>query len=338
MRRVKYKILMNGKNATKDISDFVSELVYTDSIEEKAKEELNLIIHNPDDRRFLKDWYIDEGTEIEASIIYKEGNKNKEFYLGKFITGDDITARQKGAILSVKATSQSYEDLKELKRKRNEAYENIKLSDLVSKIIHKCNKNAFINVPDIILNRIDIVNQTYEQFLKQLARRYDCHFFIRKNTIVFSADLPPTNQIDISSYIIDDNVKPTKNTNTKSGSIKKVIVEYYKPNSKKTQFYVWENPEVKSGKEIRVYGIAHNLQEAREWAKRYASKKSKEGNKQSGNNLVIYGLPINAGDIVILPEKYYGKLAGKYKAVKIQHSVKKEEGWKTNLTIEYTGG
>ena len=265
MRRVKYKILINNKDATRDISDFVSELVYTDSIEEKAKEELNLIIHNPEDRRFLKDWYIDEGSEIEASIIYTENNNASEFYLGNFEVGDDLTARQKGAIISLKATSQSYKDLKELKRKRNEAYENLTLKELVSKIIHKCEKDALISVPDITLDRIDIVNQSYEQFLKELAQRYDCHFFIRKNIIVFSNNLEPTNEIDVSDYIISDNIKIPKGS--KSGAIKKVIVEYYKPNSRETQLYTYINPDVKEGKTIRLYDIAHNLEEAKEWAK-----------------------------------------------------------------------
>jgi len=333
MRRIKYKILINNKDATRDISDFVSELVYTDSIEEKAKEELNLIIHNPD-RRFLKDWYIDEGSKVEASIIYTE-NGESEFYLGNFEVGDDLTARQKGAIISLKATSQSYKDLKELKRKRNEAYENLTLKELVSKIIHKCKKDALISVPDITLDRIDIVNQSYEQFLKELAQRYDCHFFIRKNIIVFSNNLEPTNEIDVSDYIISDNIKIHK---SKSGAIKKVIVEYYKPNSRETQLYTYINPDVKEGKTIRLYDIAHNLEEAKEWAKSQAKQRAKKGNKQQDNSLTIYGLPLNAGDIVVLPEDYYGRLAGKYKIIKIQHSVKKDEGWKSNLTIQYIGG
>ena len=326
IRQPKVKVFINGKNVTRELSDFISEVVYTDSIEEKAKDELQLTLSNLD-RRFLKDWAIEENTQIDASIVAN----GQEFRLGTFFVGDSFALREKGSVLTISATSQSYEDLKAFKVVRNESHENTTLKDLVSQIIAKCSKKSFVDAPEVPLTRVDIVNETYEQFLKRIARDYNCKFFVRAGTVVFARNLP-TKEWDIVPYLINDDIrfKPKKE------AVKAVEMEYYKPGSKETLVYREENPEVKEGKTIKLYGIAHNLKEAQEKVRAVLEKSKSELKAEA--TFTIYGQPINAGDFVVLPEELYGFLGGRYQAVKVVHSISKESGWRTKITVRKGGG
>ena len=325
IRQPKIKVFINGKNVTRELSDFILEVIYTDSIEEKAKDELQLTLSNPD-RRFLKEWAIEENSQIKASIIAN----GQEFHLGIFYVGDSFTLREKGSVLTISATSQNYEDLKAFKVVRNESYENISLKDLVSQIIARCSKKSFVDAPEVPLTRIDIVNETYEQFLKRIAREYNCKFFIRAGTVVFARNLP-TREWDITPYLVNDDIrfKPKKE------AVKVVLMEYYKPGSKETLVYREENPEVKGGKTIKLYGIAHNLKEAQEKVKAVLKKSKAELKAEA--TFTIYGQPINAGDCIVLPEELYGFIAGKYQAIKVVHSISKENGWRTKITVRKGG-
>ena len=326
IRQPKIKLFINDKDATRDISNFILEIVYTDSIEEKAKDELQITLANHD-RRFLKDWAIQTNSKVEASIIYND----KEFTLGTFYVGDDFTCKSKGSILTVKATSQSLEDLDNFKKIRNEGYENIHLKDLVQQIINKCSKKSIVETPDVFIERIDIANQSYEQFLKQLANKYNCRFFIRSGVVVFSNKLQ-TQELDLTNYLIDDQIR----FKAKKEAVKFVEMLYYKPNSKQVQLYKEEVPGAKEGKTIRIQDIAHNLNEAKEKVKAYIQKIKTE--LKAEGTFTIYGQPVNAGDKVITPKDRYGFLGGTYEAQKVVHSIKKDEGWKTNITIKYIGG
>ena len=331
IRQPKIKLFINDKDATRDISDFILEVVYTDSIEEKAKDELQITLEN-DKRRFLKDWAIQTNSKVEAWIIYNDKDGSlKEFTLGTFYVGDDFTCRAKGSILTVKATSQSLEDLDNFKKIRNEGYENIYLNDLVQQIINKCSKKSIVDTPDVFIERIDIANQSYEQFLKQLAKKYNCRFFIRSGVVVFSNKLQ-TQELDLTNYLIDDQIR----FKAKKEAVKAVEMLYYKPNSKQAQLYREEVPDVKEGKTVRIQDIAHNLQEAKEKVKAYIQRIKTD--LRAEGTFTIYGQPVNAGDKVIIPEDRYGFLGGIYESQKVIHSIKKDEGWKTNITIKYIGG
>jgi len=324
IRQPKVKVFINNKDVTRELSDFILEVVYTDSIEEKAKDELQLTLSNLD-RRFLKEWAIEEDSKIDASIVAD----SQEFRLGTFYVGDSFTLREKGSVLTISATSQSYEDLKAFKVVRNESYENITLRELVSQIISKCSKKSFVDAPEVPLTRVDIVNETYEQFLKRLARDYNCKFFIRAGTVVFAKDLP-TKEWNITPYLINDDIrfKPKKE------AVRAVEMEYYKPASKETLIYREENPDVRGGKTVKLYGIAHNLKEAQEKVRAVLKSRSE---LKAEATFTIYGQPINAGDYIVLPEKLYGFIAGKYQAVKVVHSISKENGWRTKITVRKGG-
>jgi hypothetical protein len=306
IRQLKIRVFINNKDVTRELSNFILEVLYTDSIEEKAKDELQLTLSNLD-RRFLKDWAIEENSRIDASIIAD----GQVFRLGTFYVGDSFTLREKGSVLTISATSQSYEDLKAFKVVRNESYENITLKDLVLQIISKCSKKSFVDAPEIPLTRIDIVNETYEQFLKRLARDYNCKFFIRAGTVVFARNLP-TREWDITPYLVNDDIrfKPKKE------AVKAVEMEYYKPGSKETLIYREENPEVKEGRTIKIWGIAHNLKEAQEKVRATLEKSKSELKAEA--TFTIYGQPINAGDYVVLPEELYGFIGGKYQGIQFK--------------------
>jgi len=331
IRQPKIKLFINDKDATRDISDFILEVVYTDSIEEKAKDELQITLANKD-RRFLKDWAIQTNSKVEAFIIYNDKDGSlKEFTLGTFYVGDDFSCKVKGSILTIKTTSQALEDLDNFKKVRNEGYENIKLNELVQQIINKCSKKSIVETPDVLIERIDIVNQSYEQFLKALAKKYNCRFFIRSGVVVFSNNLN-TQEIDLTDYLVDDQIR----FKAKKEAVKFVEMLYYKPNSKQVQLYKEKVPGAKEGKTVRIQDIAHNLNEAKEKVKAYIQKI--KTNLRAEGTFTIYGQPVNAGDKVIVPEERYGFLGGTYEAQKVVHSIKKDEGWKTNITIKYIGG
>lgn len=329
-RQTQVKIVLDKKDITQELSDFIIEIVYTDSIEEKAKDELQLTISNPD-RRFLK-YPLPVGGKLKASVIYNNtSGKQEEFFLGTFFIGDEFTAKTEGSILTLKATSQSHQDLDALKSIRNEAYENITLKDLVTTIINKAQKNPLVDVPEINIKRIDITNQSYENFLKQLAKKYGCRFFIRSKTIVFTKELK-SREINLTSYLIDDQIRYKAKQEV---GVKFVEMLYYEPNSKYAQLYREAVPGVNQGKTVRIQDIARNIQEAREKVRAYM--KNLKTSAQAEGTFTIYGQPVNAGDTLIVPKEKYGFLGGKYTIVKAVHSIKKDEGWKTNLEIKIGG-
>ena len=86
-RSATYKLTLNGKDATRDLSPFVQQVTYTDHLSMVA-DELTVTLDNSDGR-FWNDWYMTPGMVVEFWI--------NEMPCGKFTIDNTRQSIAKGA-------------------------------------------------------------------------------------------------------------------------------------------------------------------------------------------------------------------------------------------------
>ena len=163
---VKYE----GVNITKDITEDLISMNYTDNLDSADELELNIKDIN---RKWLKEWHPRKGDKIDVTIIGEHWDSFgdlKTYPCGLFQV-DAITYSGPPSVISIKAISvdikANYKD-----EKRNKSWENVTLKDIVSEITSKANKSLIYEVENIIkYKRVDQSLESDLQILKRLCEQ-----------------------------------------------------------------------------------------------------------------------------------------------------------------------
>lgn len=173
-RETSFKIVINGKDATKDLSPYILSFNYVDNKTDKA-DELSVDLDNSD-FRFLNDWFISSGMVIEAWI--------GQMYCGKFTVdqpeefGPPHTAcfRAQSALFNTP-----------MRVPRSFVHENKTLEQIVKKYAGDHNLKVVGTIPELNLKHFVQLNETDIEFLHRVADRYGCHCSVKGDTLLFDA-------------------------------------------------------------------------------------------------------------------------------------------------------
>jgi len=316
LRSYRVYLEVEGSDLYPKIADDVMAITYTDDAQDKTKSQISITLADTQ-AKYSKSPLLKVQTLLSAGLKVDDPILGKyEFPFGEF-TVTQIRGKWKQA-LNLVATSwiPNREKLREVK---NLHLEDVFLSDLVTQLVKNAGFEPILErVPDIYFRRIELKNQTIEDFLKDLATKYGLNFFVKGKKVVFGKISPkrfhlPTNQLLELEYNLD----------TKK-SYSKIVVEYY--DSEKNKLYRYE---YNTGLPGDVYYHTAKVQseaEAMEVAKGLAQKLNQN---VATLNILLAGFPVYAGSELIID--LGGSFDGHYQILKATHTIDKNQGWRTKL-------
>jgi len=207
-----YKVLYDNKNITKDISDHIISLSYTDKVEGESDEmEINL---EDTDLLWQNAWYPEKGARLEVEIeqdgfILNCGSFTiDEIEMSSSRGGDTVTIRGLAAFIT-----------QDTRTKKSSGHENKTLREIAATIAKANGLQVVGTIADITFKRITQYQETDLGFLKRLAADYGYTFSIRDNVITF------TNVYDLEGRA---HVLTIDKTDLLSHSMKDKTAETYK--------------------------------------------------------------------------------------------------------------
>lgn len=321
-----YKILYNNRNITQDISDHLIALTYTDKVAGEA-DELEIALEDSDGL-WQNDWYPEPLAILSAEIILNDivlkcGNfciDEPEFSFGS--SGDQVTIRAVSAFFTEK-----------LRTKRSTAHENKTLAEIASNVASRHNLKIQGNIPAISLGRVTQHKKNDLAFLQGLATTYGYAFSIKGGIMVFT-DLttlegsPNIITID-KSEVIEGSI-----TDKSSETYKKAGVKFHNPADKElVEYDSEEDSNVDSSDSLEIRHKVENKQQAERVAK--SQLHLKNSYKQSGT-ITVPGNPLLVSG-VNFEFVGGGKLSGLYHILKSNHSITRDEGYKTSMEVKRVG-
>ena len=257
-----YKILYNNKNITKDISDHLLQLTYTDKVTGESDElEINL---EDSDLLWQNAWYPEKGASLLAEIeqdgvVLKCGN----------FTIDEIemsSGRSSGDTVTIKAIAAGI--TKKLRTSRSTAHENKSLREIVNTIASANGLTVKGEIDTIIFERYTQYNKTDLNFLQHLANEYGYTFSIRDAVLTFTsmytleghAHILTLDKTDLTGWSLKDKT---------SGIYKKASVRHHSPKKNKTINYdeFADDPDFTAEDILFLRNKAENDQQAKAKAK-----------------------------------------------------------------------
>lgn len=355
-----YKISLNGIDATKDLSPYVKTITYTDNMGDKS-DEVEVVLDNSDGR-FLNAWYITTSMTIDVEI--------GQMKCGRFSI-DQSTQSAPNFEATIRGQSSLY--LKYLKQKRSKSHHKTKLPSILETYAKEHGFTMHGSPPDIQIQTLIQSKKSDMAYLHELARTYGCVFALKgtnmifdtieniwkrdaaktiyltdKNSYSFTSSIERT--ADVGMTVYHDPVKEeTTNTSTYTTAHdfgdRQVadITKGYGGNSLRNKFQIpkpddsntlytteWDKDYKSASNSVAV---TYKKTDSAEEAQRMSLAKILYGIRQNftgsaripGDELIVAGQTIGIEGV--------GKRSGKYLVESSSHSLSKEGGYWTTITL-----
>lgn len=322
-----YKVVYNNKDITKDISDHLISLVYTDKVSGEA-DEFEMEIEDKDDL-WKNDWYPDKNATLYAEIY----DNASVLICGNFQIDEPQFSFNKdsGDVASIKAVSAYYSTA--LRTKKHSAHENKTLGEIARTIAAKHGLTVQGNIPAITIGRVTQHGQNDLAFLESLANTYGYIFSVKGKTMVFTditslekgASVLTLKKTDLESCDVTDKTAQTfKNAN----------VKYHNPQTKEdVEYSSGDDENVSSADTLAIRTKAENKQQAERIATTNLYRKNsfqKEGEiTVKGNTRLVSGVNFQLVGC--------GKLSALYHVIESVHTISRSDGYTTQLKIKQVG-
>ena len=130
-------------------------------------------------------WGIDEGTEISGLMGYA-GLLGAKVPCGLYAVGETEAQGGGGSGDVALFHAQAAFTSKELRTERSEAYEKMKLEDIIGKVADRHGFELIGEIPDLSFKRITQDKQNDLNFGTRLAEDWGCYFSVKGNQMVFT--------------------------------------------------------------------------------------------------------------------------------------------------------
>lgn len=315
-----FKLEYNKKDITKDISQYVLNINYTD-FEHGQSDEIEITFE--DTQKLWQDaWIPSKGDSLRLYIGY---SNEKLLNCGCFEI-DEIEFQTPPDTLTVKALATGI--TKALRQNNSVAYENKSLKQIANEIAKKHNLTLVGEIDDIRVERITQNKERDLTFLKTLAEQYGYIFKITDNQLVFykTQKLIDANSAKIINRSDCSNINLREKT---SHNYKAVTVSYHNPKTGKTITATAKNDKCVKGDVLKLNERVENKQQALLKAKAALNKGNHtiEGSIDlMGNPYLISGLNVEIKDV--------GYFSGKYHITQATHSLDRQSGYSLSLEVK----
>lgn len=169
-----FKIEINGKDATNDLTPYLLSITYSDNLTGKA-DELCIEVDNSDNR-FLNDWFFTPGSIVKAWI--------GQMFCGQFMI-DEPTESGPPHVAEFKAQSAEFNG--PLRTKKSFNHHKKSLKDIVQKYANDHNLKVVGSIPDLNFTTKIQMRESDIDFLHNLAVDYGCICSVKGGNLVFDA-------------------------------------------------------------------------------------------------------------------------------------------------------
>lgn len=314
-----FKLLYNGKNITKDISDSYTQITYTDN-EHGQADEITVDIENTSGK-WLDAWYPSKGDTLEFSMGY-EGQKLLP--CGLFELDEP---HFKPAVISVKGISTTIK--KALREKNTKGYQKTTLKRIAQAIAKKHGFTLVGTIENVQIDRKNQLAQSDLTFLRKLAEAHGYVFKITGNKMVFYSISTLENAKSVLNLTPED-LKDYDFCDKAVQTYSACEVTYFDHKKNKLITVKETNSSVVKADTLKIRAKCSNKEQAKIIAKAGLKRTSYqvEGtiNFKKGNPKACSG--INASITGI------GKLNGKYNIVTSTHSITKGGAYETTAEVK----
>jgi len=322
VRRVKVYLEVGGTDLYPEVADYVKRVSFSDDAKEKTKSRLSITFADPDGRFSDDPSFMRPGTVISAGLVVKEGDGSSKVPFGRF----SVTRCAGSRFKELEVSAVSYvPDRSKLRVIQNKHFENVSIKDVLRSLITSAGFEPVLDgVPELVYDRIDIKNQSIEDFIRDTAFKLGLEFFVKGDkVIVGTLKSAPEIEIDVNKAPVID---LSYELDTRK-SYSKIVVKYHKFDENKTLEYEYE-----TGIPGEVYYHVERVSSIEE-AKEVAMGLARKLNQKSGSvRLLCKGFPVWAGNRVIL--KGIKRFEGRYLVERATHSVDASSEWRTELELK----
>ena len=315
-----FKLEYNQKNITKDVSDYVLDIEYSD-YEHGQSDEINITFEDAEGL-WNGAWIPSKGDALRLFIGYVG---EKLLNCGIFEI-DEIEYNTPPDTLMVKALATG--NKKSFRQENSVGYEDKTLQQIANEVAKRHNLTLVGEIENIKVERITQNHERDLTFLKRLAEQYGYVFKIAENNLVFyktekliSADsVKIIYKTDLSSINLRENT---------SHAYKSVSVTYKNPKTGKVVSATAKNENCVKGDTLKLDCRCENKQQALVKAKAALQKGNYtiEGSiSLPGNPYLVAGLNVEIKDI--------GYFSGKYHITEAHHIIDKTSGYATSLEVK----
>ena len=315
-----FKIEYNQKDITKDVSNQVLNIEYTD-YEHGQSDEITITFDDTQ-KLWQSSWIPSKGDSLRVFIGY-EGEKLLNCGIFEI---DEIEFATPPDTLTVKALATGI--TKALRQNNSVAYENKTLKQIASEIAQK---HSLTLVGEIVDVRVERITQNQERdltFLKKLAEQYGYIFKIAEGNLVFYKTEKLTGADAAKILYRTDLTRITLSEKT-SKNYKAVTVSYHNPKTGKKITATAKNEKCVKGDTLKITERCENKQQALLKAKAALAK----GNNTIEGSIDLVGTPnLIAGLNIEL--KDLGYFSGKYHITQTRHFIDRTSGYRTSLEVK----
>lgn len=322
---VTYQILYNNKDITRDITDHLLSLSYTDKVSGEA-DNLELVLEDADGL-WQNDWYPEKLAKISAQIFADERVLN----CGDFcIDEPEFSWGQSGDTVAIRAVSSFF--TKTIRTKRTSAHENKTLAEIASTVAARHGFKIVGTIRPISIGRITQHTKNDLAFLQSLATTYGYAFSVKGNIMVFT-DLTAL-ESGVSVITIDKADCEGSITDKSSEVYKNANVKHHNPADKELVEYNSADAEgVDNSDSLEIRQKAEN----REQAERIATAQLHQKNTiQQSGTLTVKGNPLLVSG-VNFELTGSGRLSGIYHIITSTHTITRDDGYKTQIEVKRIG-
>lgn len=331
----KVTVIYNEQDISKDISDDLKSLTYSDKSEGES-DELRITL---DDSygKWRNNWYPEKGDTIEASIQFR----GQVLKCGVFEV-DEIESTFPPDEFTISALAAGITDT--TRSRECEAYDDQSLRDIVEKVAGRNGFDVIGTIPDIQFTRITQENETDLAFMNRLAIEYGMIFSQRGSSMVFTsvydletgAAVARIGRSDLAGGSIKDKTSDTyasckvRYHDPAGGQLIEVDVQTEDITNEGTEDMFLAAPK---NDQLLISTKCESAQQAEAKAKAAlyrANSRAVTGNidLSEGNCLLVSGVSFELVHI--------GVLSGKYYIESSDHSVDGNGGYTTGLEIKKT--
>jgi len=315
-----FKIEYNQKDITKDVSNQVLNIEYTD-YEHGQSDEITITFDDTQ-KLWQSSWIPSKGDSLRVFIGY-EGEKLLNCGIFEI---DEIEFATPPDTLTVKALATGI--TKALRQNNSVAYENKTLKQIASEIAQKHSLTLVGEIEDVRVERITQNQERDLTFLKKLAEQYGYIFKIAEGNLVFYKTEKLTGADAAKILYRTDLTRITLSEKT-SKNYKAVTVSYHNPKTGKKITATAKNEKCVKGDTLKITERCENKQQALLKAKAALAK----GNNTIEGSIDLVGTPnLIAGLNVEL--KDLGYFSGKYHITQTRHFIDRTSGYGTSLEVK----
>ena len=320
-RRISTIVLIDGKDITQDIADYLTGVSYTDELEGEANT-AQITLHDRE-RLFIADWFPKRGDSANIILSKHEwtGDLTKDVLDFGVFEIDEIENKisTSGNTAAIKLNSIANKtDLRSVDKSRS--WEKVKLSKIAKDLADEAKLELFFDADDVDIDRAEQKETSNLKFLHKLCKDNGLCLRVSNGKLII---------FDIERYEAKEPVKTLKygDGNIISFSGKATISKIYK--SCKVEYRHGKQAEKiaaevqDSSKDSGMTLKINQKVESQAEAEKLARKKLKEKNREeiTVNLNVVGDFVYFAGQNIQLED--FGFYDGRYMIKKVTHSVGK---------------